>query len=325
MLKDAHGRIHDYLRISLTEKCNLRCTYCMPEEGVLLKPQVSYMTPEEVIDFAKFFVQNGVKKIRLTGGEPLVYKGFGQVLKEISQLGANLSLTTNGLLLHKFWDQLIEANISSINISLDTLKESRFKEITRRSGLDVVLSSINKAIELGLKVKINVVLMKGVNDEEIIDFVRMTFNQPISIRFIEFMPFDGNKWQWDKVIPSKEVMAAIAKEFDVRDIVPLDREKNFIAKDYRLFDALGTFGTISTMTDSFCGGCNRIRLTSDGHIKNCLFTGEETDLLTPLRKGEDLTELLHQSLLTKHLKNGGIDFRDPSTMHDHRSMISIGG
>ncbi|MCB9189781.1 MAG: GTP 3',8-cyclase MoaA [Flavobacteriales bacterium] len=325
MLVDKHGREHSYLRISLTEKCNLRCTYCMPEEGVILKKNNSYMTVDEVIHIAEFFVARGVNKIRLTGGEPLVFKGFEDVLKAIGKMDVDLSLTTNGLLLNKFWESILKAGVNSINISLDTLNEEKFKRITRRGGLDVVLNSIDQALKYGLKVKVNVVVIKGVNDDEILDFVKMAYSKPISIRFIEFMPFDGNKWQWEKVVSAKEILGKIATEYDVKDIVALDRDRNYISRDYSYWGMKGSFGVISTMTDSFCGGCNRIRLTADGHIKNCLFTGDETDLLTPFRRGEDILPLVEYSLMNKHLKNGGIDFQDLSTMHDHRSMISIGG
>lgn len=325
MLKDAHGRIHDYLRISLTEKCNLRCVYCMPEEGVKLRPQRAYMSPDEVVDLAKIFVSKGVKKIRLTGGEPLVYKGFSQVLRELSLLPVELSLTTNGLLLDRFWEDLEVAGIKSINISLDTLNPERFEQMTRRKGLSTVLKTIKEGIDRGFKLKVNMVVMKGVNEHEVVDFVRWTLDQPISIRMIEFMPFDGNQWHWDKVFSEASILSLLETAFGTENIKELPLTAHYISRNYQLKGAKGNFGMISTMTHSFCGGCNRIRLTADGHIKNCLFSNEETDLLTPLRAGEEVRTLIEQSILQKHKSNGGIDFSDPQTMHEHRSMIAIGG
>lgn len=325
MLKDKFGRDHSYLRISLTEKCNLRCTYCMPEEGVDLRPSRAYMNVEEVVGLAKEFVGLGVNKIRLTGGEPLVYKGFEEVVRQLSKLPVELSLTTNGLMLDRYYDVLENCGVKNINISIDTLDEVKFKEITRREGLSKVWNAIHECVNRGFKVKLNVVVMKGFNENEVIDFVNLTNELPIEVRFIEFMPFDGNQWNWEKVVSEQELLISIKGLLGENRINDLPLDENFIARNYRLDGAKGSFGFISTMTHSFCGGCNRIRLTADGHIKNCLFSNDETNLLEPFRKGEDVQQMIQNAILSKHLKNGGIDFEKPDSIHDHRSMISIGG
>lgn len=325
MLKDKFGRDHNYLRISLTEKCNLRCTYCMPEEGVDLRPSKAYMNVEEVVGLAKEFVDLGVNKVRLTGGEPLVFKGFEEVVRELSKLPIELSLTTNGLLLDRFYDVLEGCGVKNINISIDTLDEVKFKEITRREGLNKVWDAIHECVERGFEVKLNVVVMKGFNENEVIDFVNLTNELPIEVRFIEFMPFDGNQWNWEKVVSEKELLTNIKDLLGENRVNQLPLGEHFIARNYKLENAKGSFGFISTMTHSFCGGCNRIRLTADGHIKNCLFSNDETNLLEPFRRGEDIQLLIKDSIQSKHEKNGGINFAQPDSIHDHRSMISIGG
>lgn len=325
MLKDKHGRQHNYLRISLTEKCNLRCTYCMPEDGVDLRPSKEYMSVAEVVEIAKQFVELGVDKIRLTGGEPLVFKGFSEVLEGLAKLPVSLSLTTNGLLLTRYFDSLEKAGVETINISIDSLEEEKFNIITRRAGLSIVWEAIHEAIERGFRVKLNVVVIKDFNEDEIINFVNLTKNLPIDVRFIEFMPFDGNRWQWDKVVSEQDMLQKVGSIYSDNQLEKLPLEKNYISRNYQLKEAQGSFGFISTMTHSFCGGCNRIRLTADGHIKNCLFSSQETDILSPFRAGQDIKDQIIESILTKHEKNGGIDFEKPTSIHDHRSMISIGG
>lgn len=325
MLSDQFGRRHNYLRISLTEKCNLRCTYCMPENGVDLRPSKAYMTADEVVGIASEFVNLGVDKIRLTGGEPMVFKEFSGVVKELSKLPIDLSLTTNGLLLNKHFDELAAHGVKDLNISIDTLDENRFSAITRRNGLSKVWNAIEEALERGFNVKLNVVVIKGFNEDEVNDFIGLTIKFPIEVRFIEFMPFDGNKWNWDKVVPEAELLERVYHLFGEARIIKRPLPQNYIARTYRLEEAKGSFGFISTMTHSFCGGCNRIRLTADGHIKNCLFTSDETNLLAAFRKGDDIKPLIANAIMTKHEKNAGIDFREPASIHAHRSMISIGG
>jgi cyclic pyranopterin phosphate synthase len=297
----------------------------MPENGVDLRPSKAYMTPEEVVSLAKEFVDMGVTKVRLTGGEPLVYKEFSQVLKDLSALPVELSLTSNGLLLHRYFDELEAAGVKKLNISIDSLIEERFDQITRRKGFPIVWDAIQEAVQRGFEVKLNVVVMKGFNDDEIISFVDLTKKLPIQVRFIEFMPFDGNQWNWEKVVPESVLLNQITDLYGEQQVLTVPLPQNHIARNYQLKDALGQFGFISTMTHSFCGGCNRIRLTADGHLKNCLFTNQETDLLGPFRAGQNLESLIQSTIANKHKKNGGIDFEKPSSIHDHRSMISIGG
>ena len=195
---DTFGRVHDYLRISLTERCNLRCFYCMPEDGIQLRDKAEFMTTEELIFIAKKFVALGVKKIRLTGGEPLIRKDFADIIRQLGELPVELTITTNAVLVDKYIDDIKSAGVKSINVSLDSLKEERFNMISRRSYYTKIRENIDLLIKNDFHVKINIVLIKGTNDDEIIDFVNWTIREKIQIRFIEFMPFDGNNWNWEK-------------------------------------------------------------------------------------------------------------------------------
>jgi cyclic pyranopterin phosphate synthase len=325
MLLDSHGRIHDYLRISLTEKCNLRCTYCMPEEGIKLKDKSHFMSTDEIVEFARVFVSLGVKKIRITGGEPLVNRDIKLILTELSKLPVELSITTNAVLLDDYFELLEELKINKINISIDSLNENLFNRISRRNHFDKVISNIHKAIELGFEVKLNVVVIKGVNEHEVVDFVKWSEKDKIAVRFIEFMPFDGNKWDWSKVVSQHDMLSVVKEHYTDDCIVKLQDDKHIISRGYKVIDAQGTFGFISAITNSFCGTCNRIRLTADGKIKNCLFSADETDLLSVLRAGEDLESHIKTSIANKHLQNAGIDFSDKKTLMDQRPMTAIGG
>ncbi len=327
ILTDNFGRTHDYLRISLTEKCNLRCTYCMPEEGVPLKPKAHFMNTEEVIGIARLFVDQGIKKIRLTGGEPLLRKDFGEILLALSDFPVDLTFTTNGVLLDRYLDEILSAGIKSINISLDTLDEERFKTITRRTDFQRVMENIALTKAKGIGVKINVVLMRGVNDDEIIPFIEKTLAEDLDIRFIEFMPFDGNNWDWNKKISEKEILQTAFDRFGFDAIQPLNISPNATAREFQVKGAKGRFGIISTVTHPFCDTCNRIRLTADGKIKNCLFSNQETDLLTAYRNGEDILPLIQQNIALKEHSRGGLDMSKPELvqLHENRSMITIGG
>jgi cyclic pyranopterin phosphate synthase len=325
MLIDSHGRIHDYLRISLTEKCNLRCTYCMPEEGIKLRNKSHFMTADEVVTFAKLFVSLGVKKIRITGGEPLVNKEIRFILTELSKLPVELSITTNAVLLHDYFDLLQELNISKLNISIDSLGAASFNRISRRNHFDVVMKNIRTAIDLDFEVKLNVVVIKGVNEHEVIDFVKWSEQDNVAVRFIEFMPFDGNKWDWSKVVSQQLMLDEVKSSYPQNAISKLPDTEHIIARNYQVAGAKGTFGFISTITNSFCGTCNRIRLTADGKIKNCLFSADETDLLSVLRSGGDLESQIRISITNKHPQNAGIDFSDKKTLLDQRPMTAIGG
>lgn len=326
MLFDSFQRQHNYLRISLTDKCNLRCFYCMPEEDYDFMPSAKLMQATEVEALAKTFVGLGVDKIRLTGGEPLVRKDAGQIIEALSKLPVTLTLTTNGSRLHEFLPQLKTAGVSSLNISLDTLKADKFQLITRRDSFDRIWQNIQLAVNEGLHVKVNVVAMKGINDDEINDFVAWTEDTPVHVRFIEFMPFDGNRWTSNKVMTLQEILEKIESRYS---IIKLKDELHDTTKKYLVPGHAGTFAIISSMTSPFCSTCNRIRLTADGKIKNCLFAKEETDLLTALRAGDDVEQLIRKNILQKHASHGG-QFKAnldevQTTNLENRSMIAIGG
>ena len=326
VLKDSFERTHDYLRISLTERCNLRCTYCMPEEGVELSPKHSLLTADEIFEIAQIFVKLGIKKIRLTGGEPLVRKDVGEIMMRLSQLPVKLTMTTNGILIDRYIDVLKEAGIHSLNLSLDTLQENKFLSITKRDDFHKVISNIDLLLEEGFHVKVNVVLIKGEIDGEIIDFIRWTKNDNIHVRFIEYMPFDGNQWRWEKIFSYKEILEEIESVFDIQK---LKDEKHFTARAFQVVGYRGTFAIISSMTNHFCGTCNRLRLTANGKMKNCLFSNDEVDLLTPFRRGEDIEPVIRECLWRKKPKHGGIVELEKLTINDpeisQRSMILIGG
>lgn len=326
MIKDSFDRIHNYLRISLTDNCNLRCFYCMPEEDYEFTQASKLMQASEIEALAKIFVGGGVTKIRLTGGEPLIRKDAAQIILSLSRLPVDLSFTTNGARLHDFIEVLLEARIQTINISLDTLDADKFRIITRRDLFQQVKANIDLLLKHKIKVKINVVMMKEFNDTEILDFIAWTKDAPLEIRFIEFMPFEGNRWTSNKVISLEEILARVKTKYDFNLVAA---GLNDTAKHYHITGHAGTFAIISTMTAPFCSTCNRMRLTADGKLKNCLFSVAETDLLTPLRKGEDVLPLIHECIGSKAEALGGqfsglFENIKPDTIHN-RSMITIGG
>lgn len=326
MLIDKYNRIHNYLRISLTDNCNLRCFYCMPGEDYTFAPSSKLMQPNEIEAIAGTFVKLGVSKIRLTGGEPLVRKDADKIIRSLAKFPVALTLTTNATRLHEFINVLQEANITSVNISLDTLDPEKFNLITRRNNFERVWQNIHLLVNLGIHVKINVVAMKGLNDSEIIDFIHWTKNTPVHVRFIEFMPFSGNKWSSNKVLTWQQILQLIEQEFS---FIPLKGELNDTAKKYIVPGHAGTFAVISTMTSPFCSTCNRMRLTADGKMKNCLFSKGETDLLTALRNGEEIEPLIRASVTSKAKELGGqfvSNFEElQSDDIQNRSMIAIGG
>jgi cyclic pyranopterin phosphate synthase len=326
MLQDSFGRVHDYLRISLTDHCNFRCSYCMPVEEMEWMPQSKLMSAQEIVKLAEVFVSLGVKKIRLTGGEPLVRKDFGQILEELARLPVELTMTTNGILIPQYLEALKKAGVRSINVSLDTLQPEKFFKLTRRDQFAQVWANILLLLQEGFRVKINAVAMQGQIEEELIDFVRLTRDLPLHVRFIEFMPFTGNHWQAKQVITAAQMLEWVKKEVEV---VKLEDKTHDTAKKYQVPGYAGTFAFITTMSEHFCGSCNRLRLTADGKIKNCLFGKEELDLLGALRQGQEVTPLILQSLSRKHAALGGQFSQDYSQADpgaiENRSMINIGG
>ena len=298
----------------------------MPEEDYEFTPPARLMKAGEIESIAKIFVELGVNKIRLTGGEPLVRKGAEDIIMRLSKLPVKLTLTTNATRLHDFVDVLKEANVHSLNISLDTLQSEKFQLITRRDQFDRVYENIHLLIKNNFHIKVNVVVMKGLNDNEINDFIEWTKHTDVHVRFIEFMPFDHNKWTSNKVFTWKEIMKVIEKKYPVTE---LNNNIHDTAKKYMVPGHKGTFAVISTMSAPFCSGCNRMRLTADGKMKNCLFSQTETDLLTVFRNGGDIVPLIHESIHSKEKELGGQFTKDFEKIHTedihNRSMIAIGG
>ncbi|PKX93692.1 molybdopterin cofactor biosynthetic protein [Aspergillus novofumigatus IBT 16806] len=293
-LTDTFNRQHDYLRISVTERCNLRCLYCMPEEGVPLSPPAHLLTTPEIVYLSSLFVSQGVTKIRLTGGEPTVRKDIVPLMRSIGELRRNglreLCLTTNGISLHRKLEDMVEAGLTGVNLSLDTLDPFQFQIMTRRKGFEAVMKSIERILELnragaGITLKINCVIMRGMNDREILPFVELGRDSPIEVRFIEYMPFDGNKWSQGKMVSYQEMLAVIREKYPSLEKVV--GHKNDTSKTYRIPGFQGRVGFITSMTHNFCGTCNRLRITSDGNLKVCLFGNTEVSLRDIIRKEND--------------------------------------
>ncbi|CAH8264430.1 unnamed protein product [Arabidopsis lyrata] len=326
MLIDSFGRLHTYLRISLTERCNLRCQYCMPSEGVELTPKPQLLSQSEIVRLAGLFVSAGVNKIRLTGGEPTIRNDIEEICLQLSSLKGlkNLAITTNGITLAKKLPKLQECGLDSLNISLDTLVPAKFEFLTRRKGHDRVMKSIDTAIELGYNpVKVNCVVMRGLNDDEICDFVELTREKPINVRFIEFMPFDGNVWNVKKLVPYAEVMDKVVKRFP--SIKRMQDHPTETAKNFTIDGHCGSVSFITSMTEHFCSGCNRLRLLADGNFKVCLFGPSEVSLRDPLRSGADdeaLREIIGAAVKRKKAAHAGmLDIAKTA----NRPMIHIGG
>ncbi len=325
-IKDSFGRVHDYLRISLTERCNLRCFYCMPEEGVQLRDKAEFMTAEETIGIARAFVERGVKKIRLTGGEPLIKKNAEMIIRELGKMPIELTLTTNAVAVDRYIDVLKEVGVKSLNVSMDSLKAERFNAISRRSYFDQIMKNIHLLKEEQFEVKINVVLIRGVNDDEIIDFIEWSRETGLDIRFIEFMPFDGNNWNRDKTISYEEIMVKVKSHYG-NSIIKSDDGENSTSRNYHFKNSKGSFGIISSVTNPFCDSCNRIRLTADGKIKNCLFSNDEMDLLSAFRAGKELDKLIDIAMKRKFKVRAGINelTDEEISAYQNRSMTAIGG
>ncbi|GAA5888520.1 hypothetical protein JCM5296_001054 [Sporobolomyces johnsonii] len=292
-LVDSFGRQHDYLRISLTEKCNLRCTYCMPEQGVPLLPRDDLLTSDEIERVAQLFVANGVKKIRLTGGEPTVRKDLIDVVSRLARLPLDsLGMTSNGIALKRKLPALVSAGLTHLNLSLDTLDPFKYELMTRRRGFSAVMESLEVARGLkkdGLRTKLNIVVIRGVNDMEVPDFVELTKEDDITVRFIEYMPFEDNRWSTTKLIPSASLLSTIQSGY-ASPLEKLRDDKSDTTRAYRVPGYEGSFGFISSMTDHFCGGCSRLRVGADGGVKVCLFGPPVLSLRPLLRAAPRSTE-----------------------------------
>ena len=329
LLQDTHQRNHSYLRISITEKCNLRCTYCMPAEGIALTPRPHLMTEDEIVAIAQTFVDLGVTKIRLTGGEPLVRKEAHSIIERLGQLGVQLTLTTNGLLVHDFISTFKKAGIKALNVSIDSLQKEKYKAITRRDSFNQLWNNIELLQQNDFQVKLNVVLIKGFNDNEILDFIALTKAQKLQIRFIEFMPFDGNQWNKEKLVSYAEIIEQVHSVYSETQLLRIQDQPNDTSNNYKIEGFKGSFSIISSVTNPFCSTCNRIRLTADGKLKNCLFSNSETALLPTLRAGNPIEPLIYENIQSKHAMRGGMDndakFQNPDLFTQNRSMIKIGG
>ncbi|CAM9326602.1 unnamed protein product [Discosporangium mesarthrocarpum] len=330
MLTDSHGRFHNYLRISLTERCNLRCVYCMPESGIDLQPQTKMLTRDEIVRLATMFVHAGVDKIRLTGGEPLIRKDLRDIVASLSSLSGvrNVGITTNGINLSKKLPALKEAGLTHINVSLDTLRPDRFGAITRRKGLDAVLGSLEAALELGFggRLKVNCVVMKGVNTDELSDFLTLTKNQELDIRFIEWMPFDDNRWNDNKFVSYQDMLDLIRVRYP--DLERSSDSANDTTKWHRVPGNKGRVGFITSMSHNFCGTCNRLRITADGNLKVCLFGDESLSLRDAIRGGlsdVETSTLIKAAVLGKHAVLGGHGDMYGIAGAKNRPMTTIGG
>nr|XP_040055824.1 molybdenum cofactor biosynthesis protein 1 isoform X1 [Gasterosteus aculeatus aculeatus] len=291
-LTDSFGRRHSYLRISLTEKCNLRCQYCMPDEGVKLTPRSQLLTTSEVLTLARLFVREGVEKIRLTGGEPLIKPDIVDILKELRKLEGlkTIAVTTNGMNLARLLPKLKEAGLDLINISLDSLVPAKFEFIVRRKGFHKVMEGIDMAIEMGFNpVKVNCVVMRGLNEDELLHFVALTEKKPLEVRFIEYMPFDGNKWNFKKMVSYQEMLDLIRQKWPDLETLQSGCQTS---KMFKVPGFTGQVGFITSMSEHFCGSCNRLRITADGSLKVCLFGNSEVSLRDVLRSGASDKELL---------------------------------
>lgn len=326
-MQDTYQREINYLRVSVTDRCNLRCVYCVPPEGVQSAPHEEILRLEEIETVVRAAARVGVKKIRLTGGEPLVRKGLEDLVRRISNIPGidDITLTTNGLLLPLRVHALKEAGVKRVNISLDTLKAGRYREITRGGDLGGAWAGIQAALEAGLHpVKLNTVVIRGFNDDEVTAMARLTLERPLHVRFIELMPIGSSSgWAAGRFVPAGEIMAAI--NAGLGRLLPAKQPAGGgPAKYYRLKDAPGTIGFITSMSEHFCHKCNRLRLTASGGLRPCLYDGREIDLKTPLREGAGIREiagLIMEAVALKpdrhHMLEGWRDGR--------RVMSQIGG
>lgn len=323
-LTDGFGRVHRDLRISVTDRCNFRCSYCMPEEGMVWQPREELLTFEEIERMARLMVERyGVDSIRLTGGEPTVRARLPLLVAKLAALDVDLSMTTNGSTMPLLAGALRRAGLRRVNISCDSLRADRFEELTRRDELDKVLAGIDAAIEAGFDpVKINCVVMRGVNDDEIVDFVEFGRDKGVEIRFIEFMPLDADEaWTSRSVFSQAEILAAIEEKFELE---PIDRT-SAPAGRWRFSDGRGTVGIVASVTESFCQTCDRVRMTADGQFRSCLFSVDETDIRGLLRSGAGDDEIAAALEASVAAKWAGHQINEVHFIRPRRSMSQIGG
>jgi cyclic pyranopterin phosphate synthase len=325
-LVDTFGRVHNNLRISVTDRCNLRCTYCMPEEVVFMD-KAELLTFEEMVRFVQIAAPLGIDKIRLTGGEPLMRRGLEQLVQMLSHIDGirDVGLTTNGILLPECAQALYDAGLRRINISLDTLNPDRFRQLARRDGLDRVLEGIETARRVGFHpIKINAVSIRGVTEHEVVALARFARERGLETRFIEYMPIGADQWARDKVLFAHEILDRIERE--VAPLVPAhDYDPRAAAMEFEYTDGGGRVGIIASISRPFCLRCNRLRLTADGKLRNCLFALDEIDVKSLLRQGaaaEALRELIRQNVLDKW---EGHEINNARFIKPLRTMHTIGG
>ncbi|WP_152393080.1 GTP 3',8-cyclase MoaA [Paenibacillus guangzhouensis] len=331
-LIDKYGREHHYLRISVTDRCNLRCIYCMPEEGMEFEPSEKILTFEEIAEVVRVVAGMGIRKIRLTGGEPLVRKNLEQLVAMIASIPGieDIALTTNGMFLAPKARALKEAGLTRVNISMDSLQTDRFKIITRGGDVRKVLDSIDACVMAGLSpIKLNVVLMRGLNDDEIADFIRLTLDRDIHVRFIEYMPIGHSDATWKNLyLPLSRVMEVCAElQWDYDKIATI--QGNGPSENYQLNGALGSFGLIHPVSEHFCQTCNRLRLTADGYIKPCLAWTEQFHIRSVVGNDEAIRQMFLDALGTKPENHEMSHFLNDDVTISHtptaRRMSQIGG
>ncbi len=327
-LKDSFGRVVDDLRISLTDRCNFRCVYCMPAEGLAWLPKREILSYEEILRLARIFIDLGIRTVRLTGGEPLMRQDIDVLIEGLTRLESSLdlSMTTNGFFLREKAGRLAEAGLKRINVSLDSLQPERFERMVRRDGQLVfkILEGMRLAREVGLApIKINCVVMRGYNDDELEDFARLGREKDYQVRFIEYMPLDAQgEWSMKTVVPGAEILARIHAAFP---LAPAGNNGSEPATVYRFADGGGSIGVIASVTEPFCDHCNRIRITADGHLRTCLFSLHEHNLKALLRSGAADEEITDFIVAAVWKKEAGHKINQPDFVKPSRSMSAIGG
>ncbi|MGF1426037.1 GTP 3',8-cyclase MoaA [Kitasatospora sp. LaBMicrA B282] len=330
-LVDRFGRVHTDLRVSLTDRCNLRCTYCMPAEGLAWLPKAEVLTDDEIVRLARIAVQRlGIASVRLTGGEPLLRRGLPGLVARLTELGAELSLTTNGIGLARMAGELKAAGLRRVNVSLDTLRRDRYQELTRRDRIADVFAGLAAARQAGLApVKVNAVPVRGVNDDEIVDLVEFAADHGYRMRFIESMPLDAQgAWDRSAMITADELLAVLGARFELVPVerAPLARGAGTPpAEEFRIAGTDTVVGVIASVTRPFCGTCDRVRLTADGQLRNCLFATEESDLRALLRGGATDAAIEQAWRNTIARKGPGHEINSAGFTQPERPMSAIGG
>jgi GTP 3',8-cyclase len=327
-LVDSFGRVHTDLRLSITDRCNLRCVYCLPDEKIVFRPREEILSYEEIVRVARVARSLGVETVRITGGEPLMRRNVAELVRQLAGVGfSDLAMTTNATGLKELAQPLAEAGLSRVNVSCDSLRAERYAEIRRRGDLGLVLEAMEAAESAGLKpLKINVVLIAGVNDDEVLDFARHARETARVVRFIEFMPLDATElWSREAVVPSESVLGRINEVYPLVPVDP-DRRSHEPADNFHFADGVpGGIGVIASVTRAFCGACNRLRLTADGALRNCLFSDEEAYVRDALRSGandDEISMVIRRCVWGKHPGHG---INDPGFLKPVRSMSMIGG